>query len=143
MKRTLGQALLATCALLAGLACAEPRPLEPGRAVPAGTVLVRFNRKVEGPVELSVDGTRVAVERTSKKKCGNLEISGLALGRHRLVLMSPLEAFGPDQLDVDLDKAGGAFEVVLVQQFQSVLYGKPEPAPAATGIPGVQARLQP
>jgi hypothetical protein len=143
MKRTLSQALLATCVLLAGLACGEPRALAPARPVPAGTVQIRFDRKVNGPIELTIDGSRVPVEQGSRKKCRNLEITGLAKGAHHLVLMSPLEAFGPDQLDVNLDGPAGAFEVVLAQQFQSTLYGKPEPAPAATGLPGVKARLEP
>jgi hypothetical protein len=143
MKRTMSQALLATCVVLAGLACGEPRPLAPARPVPPGTVLVRFTRKVEGPVELTIDGTRTPVERTSRKKCRSLEISGLAPGKHHLLLMSPLEAFGPDQLDVNLDGTAGVFQVVYAQQFQSVLYGRPDPAPVAAGLPGVKAQLEP
>jgi len=128
----------------AGLGCAKPKPIVPERPVPAGTVLFLFTRKVEGPVDLTVDGTRVPVlKATSKKKCKRLEVSGLAPGRHRFVLLSPLEAFGPDQMDVELGTARGEFRVLFAQDLNSVLYGKPEPAPPATGIPGVQARLEP
>ena len=51
--------------------------------------------------------------------------------------------FGPDQVEVDLGPAAGVFQVIFAQQFQSVLYGSPDPAPAAAGLPGVKARLQP
>jgi len=143
MKGILCRALLATCVILAGLACREPRPLDLGKPVPAGTVLIRFNKKVQGPLELTIDGTRIPVEQAGRKKGLRLVVSGLAQGRHLLVLMSPLEAFGPDQFAVDLGPAQGVFQVVFAQQFQSALYGTPEPAPAAAGIPGVKARLEP
>jgi len=143
MKGIPGQALLAACVIIAGLACRIPQPILPPRPLPPGTVMLQFTRKVAGTVELTVDGTRIPVEPSAKKKALRLEISGLAQGRHNLVLMSPLEAFGPDQLDVDLGPAAGAFQVIFAQQFQSVLYGSPEPAPAAAGLPGVKARLEP
>ncbi len=142
MKAIPGRALLAAC-IMAGLACRTPQPIVPPRPVPPGTVLLQFTKKVAGPVELTVDGTRVPVDQVAKKKGLRLEISGLAQGRHSLVLMSPLEAFGPDQVEVDLGPAAGVFQVIFAQQFQSVLYGSPDPAPAAAGLPGVKARLQP
>ena len=142
MKANTGQALLAAC-VVAGLACRTPQAILPPRQVPPGTILIQFTKKVAGPVELTVDGTRIPVDKVAKKKGLRLEISGLSEGRHHLFLMSPLEAFGPDQLEVDLGPAAGAFQVVFAQQFQSVLYGSPEPAPAAAGLPGVKARLQP
>ncbi len=143
MKGSLRLVLPATCILWAGLACGKPQPIVPARPVPAGTVLFQFTRKVVGPIELTIDGTRVPVVKVGKKQCRRLEVSGLALGRHRFVLLSPLEAFGPDQIDLELGAAKGEFKVLFAQELKSVLYGSPEPMPAASGIPGVQARLQP
>jgi len=57
--------------------------------------------------------------------------------------MSPLEAFGPDQFDVDLVPGQGEFRVLFAQNLKSVLYGSPEPIPATEGLPGVSARLEP
>jgi len=143
MKGTLRLILPATCIVWAGLACGKPQPIVPARPVPAGTALFQFTRKIQGPVELTVDGIRVPVEQTGKKKFRRLQVSGLSLGRHRFILLSPLEAFGPDQFELELGAAKGEFRVLFAQEFKSVLYGKPEPVPAATGIPGVQARLEP
>jgi len=143
MKGSLRLLLPATCILVAGLACGKPQPIVPGRPVPAGTVLFQFTKKILGPVELTIDGSRVPVTRAGKKKFRRLEVSGLALGRHRFVLLSPLEAFGPDQIEVELAPGQGQFRVLFAQELKSVLYGSPEPTPAAGGIPGVQARLEP
>jgi len=143
MKGSLSQVLLAICITCVGLACRKPQAIMPSKPVPPGTVLLMFTRKVEGPVELTVDGTRIPVEKVSRKKCSRLEVTGLAQGKHQFILLSPLEAFGPDQVDVDLGPQNGEYRVLFSQQFRSVLYGKPEPAPAASGIPGVKARLQP
>ena len=52
-------------------------------------------------------------------------MSGLAPGRHRFVLLSPLEAFGPDQVEVELGSGQGEFRVLFAQDLKSVLYGKP------------------
>jgi hypothetical protein len=145
MKGSLRLALPAAAVVVAaGLGCAKPRPIVPQRPVPPGTVLFLFTRKVEGPVDLSVDGTRVPVLKEGhRRKCSRLEVSGLAPGRHRLVLLSPLESFGPDQVELDLGADRGEFRVVFALKLRSVLYGTPEPAPAAAGLPGVQARLAP
>jgi len=143
MRGSLRLVLPATCIVCAGLACGRPQPIVPSKPVPAGTVLFQFTQKVEGPLELTIDGIRVNVGKESKKKCKHLEVSGLAPGRHRFVMLSPLEAFGPDQIEVELGAGRGEFRVVFAQNLKSVLYGSPEPVPAAAGIPGVQARLQP
>jgi hypothetical protein len=143
MKSTLSLILPATCIIWAGLACAKPQPIVPAKPVPAGTVLLHFTKKVVGPVELTIDGSRIPVAKVGKKKCRHLEVTGLAQGKHRFVLLSPLEAFGPDQFDVELGAAQGEFKVLFAQELKSVLYGSPEPTPAANGIPGVQARLEP
>jgi hypothetical protein len=144
MKAFLKLALPALAVLAATLACGKPKPIVPARPVPAGTALFLFTRKVEGPVDLTVDGTRVPVAKVGRKKKGkSLAVSGLAPGRHRFVLLSAQEAFGPDQLELDLGEARGEYRVVFVQDLKSVLYGKPEPAPVAAGLPGVQATLEP
>jgi len=44
---------------------------------------------------------------------------------------------------VELGAANGEFKVLFAQELNSVLYGKPEPLPAYSGIPGVQAQLIP
>ena len=143
MKGTLKQVVLGGCLIAAaGLACRKPKPILPSKPVPAGTVFFQFTKKVEGPVELTVDGTRIPVLQASKK-CKHLSVSGLAEGKHHLVLLSPLDAFGPDQIDVELAPGKGEFRVLFAQQFRSVLYGKPEPSPTAEGLPGVKANLLP
>jgi hypothetical protein len=135
--------LAALVVMIAGLGCGKPRPIAPERPVPAGTVLFLFTRKVAGPVDLTVDGNRVPVQQVGRKKCKRLRVSGLAAGPHRFVLLSPLESYGPDQVEVDLGAAKGEFRVLFAADLKSVLYGKPEPVPAAAGIPGVQATLEP
>jgi len=144
MRGIIRLAVPALAVLVAALACAKPKPIVPERPVPAGTALFLFTRKIEGTVDLTVDGVRVPVARAAaRKKCKRLRVAGLAPGVHRFLLLSPLEAFGPDQLDVDLGAAHGEYRVLFTQDLKSVLYGQPEPAPAATGIPGVQATLEP
>ena len=143
MKGSLRLVLPAICIVLSGLACGKPQPIVPRRPVPAGTVLFQFTKKIIGPVELTIDGSRVPVAKAGKKKFRRLEVTGLALGRHRFVLLSPLEAFGPDQIEVELTPGRGEFKVLFAQELKSVLYGSPEPTPAAGGIAGVQARLEP
>ncbi|MGA2079977.1 MAG: hypothetical protein ABSH53_05115 [Holophaga sp.] len=143
MKVPLKLAVPTAVVILAGLACATPRPIVPERPVPPGSVLFMFTRRVAGPVDLAIDGTRVPVAKATRKKCGRLTVSGLAPGPHRFVLLSPVEAFGPDQIAIDLGPARGEFRVLFAQDLKAVLYGSPEPAPAAAGIPGVQARLEP
>ena len=144
MKGSLRLFLPATCILLAGLACGKPQPIVAGRPLPAGTVLFQFTKKIQGPVELTIDGSRIPVTKAAKKKTfRRMEVTGLAPGAHRFVLLSPLEAFGPDQIDLQLGAASGEFKVLFAQELKSVLYGSPEPTPAASGIPGVQARLEP
>ena len=144
MQGSLKQVGLGFCLLVAvGLGCAKPRPILPRKPVPEGTVLFQFTKKVEGPLELTVDGLRIPVEQDPGLKCLRLTISGLALGKHHLILLSQVDAFSPDQIDVELVQGGGFFKVLLAQQFKSVLYGKPPATPPADAIPGVKAVLEP
>ena len=136
-------ALAGMVVIALGVACAKPKPITPSKPVPPGAVAFQFTAKVQGPLDLTIDGVRIPVQQVPGKKCKFLTISGLPLGRHHIVILSALDAFGPDQIDVDLTPAKGEFQVLFAQQFKSVLYGKPEPTPAAEGMPGVVARLEP
>jgi hypothetical protein len=134
---------LASCLALAGIAgCRKPRPVVPSKPVPAGTARFQFTKKVNGMVDLTIDGVRVPVQKT-RKKARSLVIEGLAPGKHTVVLLGPLEAFAPDQIELDMPAGKGYFKVLFAQHFNSVLYGKPEEAPAAPGLPGVTAKLEP
>ena len=136
-------ALAGMVVIALGLACAKPKAITPAKPIPAGTVQFQFTAKVEGPLDLTIDGVRIPVQKLGRKKCKHLTISGLAAGRHHIVILSALDAFGPDQIDVDLTSAKGEFQVLFAQQFKSVLYGKPEATPKAEGMPGVVAHLEP
>jgi hypothetical protein len=144
MKGSLRLLLPAGLVVLTGLACSKPQPIVPKKPVASGSVLMYFTKKVTGPVELTIDGTRIPVTREGRRtRFRHLEVDGLAQGPHRLILMSALEAFGPDQFDVDLGPGPGEFRVLFAQDLKSVLYGSPEPMPATEGLPGVRARLEP
>ncbi len=136
-------ALAAALALGAGVACSNKVATRPTKAVPAGTALFEFTRKVQGPVELTLDGVRIPVEALKKgKKAQRLVLSGLAPGKHRFFLYSPRDAFGPDQGEFEATSASGTYLVTFAQAFNAVLYGQPEPLPPAEGLPGVRARLE-
>jgi hypothetical protein len=146
MKGSLSWFLPASLVILVGMGCGKPHPIVAKQPVPSGTALFYFTQKVQGPLDLTIDGIRIPVEkagRKSKKKCRHLEVSGLSQGPHRFVLMSPLEAFGPDQFELELGSGRGEFKVIYAQNMKSVLYGSPEPVPPASGFPGVKAQLEP
>lgn len=115
-------------------------PLTPSSPVPAGTAVFRFTRKVHGPVELSLDGTRIPVQQLPKGAI-SLVVKGLAPGKHRFFLTSQREAFSPDLGELNMAADKGLYQVTLVQDLNAVLYGKPDPLPAAEGLPGVTAAL--
>jgi hypothetical protein len=115
-------------------------PLTSSKPVPAGSVVLRFTRSVKGPVELIIDGARIPVKQASKEG-SSLQIAGLAPGKHRFFLTSEHEAFSPDAGVWEVDAAKGIYEVVLCQNLESVLYGKPDSLPPAEGLPGVTATL--
>ncbi len=128
---------------LVGLGCSKVRN-QPEPPLPEGTVVFAFNRKVRGPVELTLDGVRIPVEPTPKsKKARSLVVTGLASGSHRYFLASPRDAFGPDQGTFELAPGKGVRLFVFTQAFEAVLYGKPETLPKAEGLPGVRASLKP
>ena len=144
MKSSLKSATLAAALLLvAGLACKKATS-KPTKSVPAGTVLFEFTRKVQGPVELTLDGVRIPVEAARKnKKARSLVVTGLPAGKHRFFLYSPRDAFGPDQGEFEATATQGVYLVTFAQAFDAVLYGKADALPAAEGMPGVKARLEP
>jgi hypothetical protein len=115
-------------------------PLTPRTAVPAGSVVFRFTRTLQGPVELSLDGARIPVQQ-SPKGGHTLQIKGLAPGKHRFFLTSQREIFSPDMGELDLPADKGLYLVALTQRLDAVLYGKADPLPAAEGLPGVTAIL--
>jgi len=115
-------------------------PLTPRHPIPAGTVVFRFTREVRGPVEFTLDGTRIPVQQ-APKGARSLEVKGLATGKHRFFLTSQRESFSPDAGELDLPADKGLYQVTLTQKLDSVLYGKPDPLPTAEGIPGVTAIL--
>ena len=115
-------------------------PLTPKTPVPSGTAILRFTRKVHGPLELSLDGTRIPVAQYPKG-AESLVIKGLAPGKHRFFLSSAREIFSPDLGELDMPADQGIYQVVLTQKFEAVLYGQPDPLPPAEGLPGVSAAL--
>lgn len=141
MRRWLAPLIL-VLPILSVLGCAKVRN-KPAKPVPQGMVLFAFNRKVSGPVELTLDGVRVPVAAAPKKKpARSLVVTGLAPGKHRFFLSSPRDAFGPDQGEFEVVGGQGVRLFTFVQAFDAVLYGKSEALPAAEGIPGVTARLE-
>jgi len=115
-------------------------PLTPSHPVPAGEVVFRFTRTVMGPVELMVDDTRIPVQQLPKGAI-SLQLKGLAPGKHRFFLTSQRESFSPDMGELDLSGGNGVYLVTLTQHLDAVLYGKPDPLPAAEGLKGVTAVL--
>ena len=115
-------------------------PLTPKTPIPAGTVVFRFTRKVQGPVELSLDGARIPVQQLPKGAT-SLIVKGLASGKHRFFLTSQRETFSPDLGELDMAGDKGLYQITLVQKLDAVLYGKPDPLPTAEGLPGVTAAL--
>jgi hypothetical protein len=115
-------------------------PLTPSHPVPAGEVVFRFTTTVQGPVELMVDGTRIPVQPLPKGAI-SLQVKGLAAGKHRFFLTSQRETFSPDLGELDILADKGLYLVTLTQHLDAVLYGKPDPLPAAEGLPGVTAVL--
>jgi hypothetical protein len=115
-------------------------PLTPSSPIPAGSVVFRFTKAVRGPVELSLDGTRIPVQQLPKAAL-LLQVKGLTPGKHRFFLTSQRETFSPDLGELDLPRDTGIYQVTLTQRLDAVLYGKPDPLPAAEGLPGVTATL--
>ncbi len=115
-------------------------PLTPSHPIPAGEVVFRFTSKVQGPVELTVDGTRSPVQPLPKGAI-SLQVKGLAHGEHRFFLTSQRETFSPDLGELDLTGDQGLYLVTLTQHLDAVLYGKPDPLPVAEGLRGVTAVL--
>ncbi len=131
---------LVALALFSLTAC-KGIPLKPAKPLPPGMVMLRFSKAVAGPLDLSVDGTRIPVAQTAKG--GKvLRVEGLQAGKHKIFISSPRDAFSPDQTEISLPDDGGYYDVIFAQRFNAVLYGKPPETPAAEGLPGVKASLQ-
>lgn len=115
-------------------------PLTPSSPIPAGSVVFRFTKAVRGPVELNLDGARIPVQQLPKGAI-ILQVKGLTPGKHRFFMTSQRETFSPDMGELDMPSDKGIYQVTLTQRLNSVLYGKPDPLPAAEGLPGVTAVL--
>lgn len=115
-------------------------PLTPSAPIPAGSVVFRFTKPVRGPVELNLDGARIPVQQLPKGAT-RLQVKGLTPGKHRFFLTSQREIFSPDLGELDMPADKGLYLVTLTQRLDAVLYGKPDPLPAAEGLPGVTAAL--
>lgn len=132
----------ASALVLIGLANCQRGPVTmPTKKVPAGEVHLEFTRKVKGPLDLSIDGVRVPVQQ-AKSTGKTLIVTGLKPGKHRFFLNSPMDAFGPDQAEIELKEGPGTYMMLFAQTFQATLYGTREALPAAEGLPGVKARLE-
>jgi hypothetical protein len=115
-------------------------PLTPSHPVLAGEAVFRFTSAVRGPVELTLDGTRIPVQQLPKGAV-SLLVKGLTPGKHRFFLTSQRETFSPDMGELDMATDKGIYQVTLTQRLDAVLYGKPDPLPTAEGLPGVTAVL--
>ena len=142
MRNAVLSLLLMTGTLGCSVKALVPGPIRPKRPVPPGTLLVTFTKKVQGPLDLAIDGTRIPVQQ-EKKSGTQLVVTGLAPGKHTYFLTSPVDAFGFDQGTVEIRTDEGTFLPLFAQHFKATLYGKPEPTPPAAGLPGVTARLLP
>lgn len=131
----------ATC-ITVGIGCGRPKAFAPRGNMAAGTLLIHFTRKVEGPVDLLVDDVRIPVQQHKKRKGTNLTITGLPAGKHRYFIASQRDAFSPDHGEFEMPKDHGIYLVNFSQNYTAVLYGKPEPLPASEGLGGVAARLE-
>ena len=133
-------ALPALLLLIPTTACRKI-PLTSPKALPAGTLVLRFSRDLKGSLELTLDDVRVPV--IAEKKKGNaLVITGLSVGLHRYFLSGPQDAFGPAGGQVALPDDRGVYEIVLAQRLNAELYGKPAPLLPTQPQPGITARLE-
>lgn len=128
--------------VLAGTLGCRGAKFQPVVEAPSGALQFHFTRKILGPIELTLDGTRIPVEQQGKKGFRQLLVTGLASGKHRYFISSPRDSFGPDLGEVEIGPAKGIRMEVFAQKFAAVLYGTPEPLPPAEGLPGIRAVLQ-
>ena len=127
--------------LLAPATACKKIPLTSPKALPAGTLVLRFSRELKGNLELTLDDARIPVT-VARKKGNALVITGLATGLHHYFLTGPQDAFGPAGSEVSMPDDRGVYEVVLAQRMNAVLYGKPAAAPPVQAQPGITARLE-
>lgn len=127
--------------LLAPATACRKIPLTAPKALPAGTLVLRFSRELKGNLELTLDDARIPVT-VAKKKSNALVITGLSTGLHHYFLSGPQDAFGPAGGEVSMPDDRGVYEVVLAQRLDAVLYGKPTAEAPAQAQPGITARLE-
>lgn len=134
-------ALPAALLLLAPATACRKIPLASPRALPAGTLVLRFSRELKGSLSLTLDDTRIPV--TLVKKRGNtLVVTGLSTGLHHYFLSGEQDAFGPASGEVSMPDDRGVYEVVLAQRLDAVLYGKFTAVAPPQASSGITARLE-
>jgi hypothetical protein len=131
-------ALAVSAALAAG--CRAARPILPRRPLPPGTFQARFTSRIRGPLELTIDGSRVPVEQ-KRKRARTLTVSGLAPGAHRYFFFCPAEAIGPDAGEFEIGPGPGVFQVHFSQRLRAA-YAEPPQAPPRPQAGGVAAVLE-
>lgn len=126
--------------ILAG--CAKSPEARPSRQTP-GVATFQFSKKIQGPVELTVDGVRVPVQGLKKNKSATrLVVSGFTPGKHRYFLFSAREAFSPDQGEFEIVEGQGFHQRVLAQTLNATLYGKSEESGPANPDTALRAQLE-
>jgi len=135
-------ALAALLPLLSLFGCKGAKPILPKRPLPSGTFQVRFTSKIRGPLELTINGSRVPVEQ-KKKKARTLTVSGLPVGTHRYFFFCPTEVIGPDLGEIEMGPDNGVFQVHFSQRLRMSHKDSIHVAtPKATDTGGIVAVLE-
>ena len=136
--------VMAGAALAVAVGCTTTalRPFLPRKPLPPGTLQMQFTRKITGPVDLTIDGTRIPITQKNKK-AQVLTVSGLSQGKHSYFIASHADVIGPDFGEFEVGPTEGVFQVHFAQKLKAVLFDTGEAtAPSAEGLPGVTAVLE-
>ncbi|MCL1894510.1 MAG: hypothetical protein FWG02_09825 [Holophagaceae bacterium] len=121
--------------------CKGVRPILPAKKLPPDTLQMYFVKKISGPVDLTIDGTRIPVVQ-KQKKVQLLTISGLSLGKHYYFITSHVDAIGPDYGEFEIGSDEGVFQIHFSNRLKAALLETGHSVPVAEGIPGVKAILE-
>lgn len=88
-------------------------------AIPPGTLVIEFSRKLKYVMELQVDGQNVPIHFGSRNKV--LSVKGLTPGAHHFNIHSISYVFGPEFGRVQLTEENGAYVFVLSRKYRSAL----------------------
>ena len=135
--------VMAGAALALAVGCTTAlTPILPQKPLPPGTLQMQFTRKITGPVDLTINGTRIPILQKNKK-ARKLTVSGLSQGTHNYFIASHTDVIGPDFGAFEIGTTEGIFQVHFAQRLKAVLFDTGEAiAPNAEGIPGVTAVLE-